>query len=303
MSASRYRGLRPHLGLLGMALAATVLGCVGSGAGAGTSQTEELSPSATPTATATPLPSGPGGFYLRAWETKAVEPRFGFTVFPMVTIAQGLFIDGKVAQVALYPPPLWNGLSASSISQKGIDTVVAEAQRQGLLNSASHDFAGAAVPGSALAHLEMVVDGTTYELTGDPTELDRCRCIPEPGTNAAFAAFWQRLVGLNEWLGDELGKSGAYDPERVAILVSEPGAEVTGITPKTLDWPLTTPFADFGSPFGSGFRCGVVSGTDLATLLPVVKRANQLTRFKDSAGASRSLLVRTLVPGEPSPCS
>ena len=45
-----------------------------------------------------------------------------------------------------------------------------------------------------------------------------------------------------------------------------------------------------------------VTGADLAKLEPVVKQANQLTRFVDSANVKDSLLVRVLVPGEPSPC-
>jgi hypothetical protein len=35
----------------------------------------------------------------------------------------------------------------------------------------------------------------------------------------------------------------------------------------------------------------------------VVKQSNLLTRFVDGKGVKDSLLVRVLVPGEPSPCS
>jgi hypothetical protein len=53
---------------------------------------------------------------------------------------------------------------------------------------------------------------------------------------------------------------------------------------------------------GNVNRCAVVTGADLATLEPVVKQSNQLTRFVDSENVKDSLEVRALVPGEPSLC-
>jgi hypothetical protein len=273
-----------------------VAGCVRGQAGAG---------GATPSAGATPTPgSSAGVFYLRAWQTQALAPENTFTWLPIATISNGQFIDGQVAVIMIYSGPLWAGPSVRTISQAGIDTIVAEARRQGLLGvGPEHDFIDEAVEGGAVGHLELIVDGVRYELSGDPAALMRCRCIPEPGTNGAFAVFWQRLTDVPGWLGQEVGESSAYDPDRLAVLAQMPVEDGSGITPNEVDWPLTTPLASFGTAFGStGERCAVVSGTDLAKLLPVVKEANQLTRFVDSSGARRTLLVRALLPGEPNPC-
>jgi hypothetical protein len=273
-------------------------GCVRGHAGAA-----GATPSASTVPSPTARPSG-GIFYLRAWQTQALAPENTFTWLPVVTISNGQFIDGQVAVIMIYPGPLWAGPSVRTISQAGIDTVVAEARRQGLFDvGTQHDFVDELAPGSVVGHLEIIVDSTLYELSGDPTALMRCRCIPEPGTNGAFAAFWQRLTDIPGWLGAEVGQAAEYKPDRLAVLTQPPVEPESGITPNEVDWPLTTPFAEFGIAFGSdGTRCAVIGGTDVDKLLPVVKQANQLTRFVDSSGARRTLLVRTVVPGEPGPC-
>ena len=289
------------LALLGTALAvsALVAGCVTAAGAPGPT---------TPPASTSPgggsVPSIPAGsFYLRAWQTQALAPQYTFAWLSQVTIANGIFIDGIVAVPAIYPGPLWIQPSAATISAAGIQAIVAEARRQGLLGDKT-DFVDTQLMGGITAHLVIVVDGKTHELTGDPEALTRCRCIPDPGTAGAFAAFWQKLTGLAQWLPDELGQSAPYDPERLAVLAMPPSDAAAGVTPNQVPWPLATPFSRFGTAMGNDtYRCGVVSGADLATLLPAVRQASQLTRFADTEGTIDSLLVRVLVPGEPSPCA
>jgi hypothetical protein len=272
-------------------VSALVAGCT-AGSGAGPTA-EPSSPDGSPPA---------GGLYLRAWQTQALAPQYTFAWPPLATIANGTYVDGQVAVPAIYPGPLWVGPSAQTITQKGIDAIVAEARRQGLLGDRT-DFTDSPALGSTLGHLDLAVDGKVYSLTGDPSLLTRCRCIPDPGTPAAFAAFWQRLTDLAGWLPDELGPSEPYEPSRIAVLTVPPSEPAAGITANEVPWPLATPFAGFGKPMGSeAMRCGVVSGADLAALLPVVRTSSQLTRFVDSRGARMSLQVRALVPDEPSPC-
>jgi hypothetical protein len=276
-----------------LAVALLVAGCAAGQA----SPTPQLSSSPPPS------PSGPtpGSFYLRAWRTQALEPQYTFGWLPVATVTGGSFIDGQVAVPAIYPGPLWIGPSASPISEEGIATIVAEAGRLGMLGETG-DFTADMAPGSVVGHILMVVNGRSYELAGDPERLLRCRCIPEPGTAPAFAAFWQQVTNMREWLGEYLGPSQPYQPERLAVLVRPPVEGESGITPGQMDWPLATSFTGFGADFGGGLRCGVVSGADLALLVPVLKQANQLTRFEDAEGAIRSLQTRVLVPTEPSPC-
>jgi hypothetical protein len=293
--SDRISGARPAAALLALSLL-VVGGCVNGQAG-GNSQQPSASPSGVPTAE----PSTGGGFYLRAWQTQALAPRYTFTWLPVATIAGGQLIEGQVAVPAIYPGPLWIGPQVRSISNKGVDIIVAEARAQGLLGE-KRNFAEEMLPGSISGHIAMIVDGTKYDLSGDPSALTRCRCIPEPGTSGAFAAFWQRLSGIPGWLGAEVGESSPYEPDRLAVMTMAPVEAADGITPNEVDWPLDKPLDAFGMTYGSAYRCGVVSGADLGKLLPVVKQANQLTRFVDATGTKRSLLVRVVLPGETSPC-
>jgi hypothetical protein len=276
-----------------LAVSMLVAGCVRSGG--------QATPAPTPSPSPAPSGSVPAGFYMRAWQTQALAPQYTFGWLPIATIADGYFIDGNVAVPAIYPGPLWIGPSALPISQKGIDAIVAEARRLGMLGSTT-DFTDEIMPGSVVGHVQIVVDGKIYDLIGDPDRLVRCRCIPSPGTPAAFAAFWQELTQMATWLAEDLGPSRPYQPERLAVLVVPPTEATNDINPGEAAWPLAAPFAEFGVEFGSTMRCGVVTGVDLALLAPVVKESNQLTRFVDSEGVARSLQVRVLVPGESSPC-
>ena len=277
-----------------------VAGCV-SAAGASPTQGGPSTPAPTP---APATPSGPSTtLYLRAWQSQALAPQLTFNWLPQATISDGVFIDGLIAVPAIYPGPLYVEPTAQTISQAGIDAVVAEARKQGLLDG-KVDFRASLAVGAVSARLEMVIDGKTYELSGDPAALDKCNCSPAPGTPEAFASFWQKLTSLGLWLADDLGTSNSYMPDRLAVLAMPPsGHDANGITPTQTAWPLTTPFSRFGTPLGNDtFRCAVVSGADLAALLPVVRQSNQLTRFTDSENTIDSLQVRALVPNEPSPC-
>ena len=279
--------------LAGSLLSAGLMaGCVGAGG--------EPSPTA-------PGPSGSSwasGFYLRAWRAQALAPRYAFGWLPNVTISDGQYINGVVAVPAIYPGPIYVGLSARSISARGIDDIVAEARRDGLLGAES-DFPEGVMPrtGSITAHVQLVVDGVAYELTGAlPTGL-RLASAP-PGSSAAFASFWSRLEMLDAWLATELGPSSPYTPTRIAAMLTSPTEANGGIAPNETPWPLASTVAAFGQPYGgSVYRCATVTGTDLATLLPVIKTSNQLTRFVDSTGAKASLQARVLVPGESGPCA
>jgi hypothetical protein len=294
----------PLLGArLAGALAITVIvaGCVT--AAAQSSPTAAASPAPTQAPSQPSGPSSATGFYLRAWRTQALAPQYTFSWLSVATISDGKYIDGMVAVPMIYPGPLWVGPSAQTITAKGIDAIVADARALGLLGSKA-DFNDNPMAGGVLGHITLVVDGKTYELTGSPDVAAADGATPAPGTNAAFAAFWNEITVLALKMPAELGPSAQYEPERLAVLALPPTTETSGITPNEVPWPLVTPFASFGTAMGNDtFRCAVVSGADLVKLLPVIKQSNALTRFVDSTKVKDSLLVRVMVPGEPSPCA
>ncbi|MGD0121242.1 MAG: hypothetical protein ABSC46_01630 [Candidatus Limnocylindrales bacterium] len=277
-----------------VAFAGCVAGTGGSGAGPGNS--------ASASGSVSPGGSVPAGsFYLQAWQTQALAPQNTFGWLPAVTIAGGQYVDGRVAVPMIYPGPLYIGLSERPISSNGIAAIVAEARADGLLGDKA-DFSANALVGSITAHIRLVVDGVTHDLTG-PLPTDASTTFTAPGTASAFSAFWNRLGTIDTWLSAELGQSETYSPASIAVLLAPPADAPAGITVKDVAWPLASPFSTFGAPFGgSVYRCAAVTGDDLAKLLPVVQASNALTRFVDSTGAKMSLQVRVLLPGEASPC-
>jgi len=247
---------------------------------------------------ATPVPATTG-FYLRTWQSQALAPDYTFGSLPLATISDGEYIDGLVAIPMIFPGPIYVGLSERPISSAGIDAIVAEAQADGLLG-ATTDFSQGLMPGGVTAHVTIVVDGTTHDLTGLLPGATAPATV-KPGTADAFEAFWTKLSTIDEWLAADLGSSTPYTPTSVAVMLTAPTDAPAGMTPQIKPWPLSSTFATFGTAMGSS-RCGVVSGPDLATLLPVVQDSNALTRFTDSTGATTSIEVRVIVPGEPGPC-
>ena len=258
--------------------------------------------------TPSPLPSQTPGtdFYMRAWYTQALPPEPTFSWLPVLTIKDGVAIDGNVAVPAIFPGPLVIVPNARAISTDGILAIVAEARRMGLLEGAT-DFTGGPAPGAKLATIQMVADGVTVEITGDPEGLSRCpdRCIPQPGTPEAFGAFFQQISFLDSWIPDQLGPSRPYTPERVAVLLTTPQSADPGLEQPLATWPLAGSFDEMGVEFPSGdnlTRCMTLTGDDLAAVWPILTGANQLTVFHDEVDGQRSAVVAVLTPGQASPC-
>jgi hypothetical protein len=252
---------------------------------------------APPQPSPSPTPSA-AGFYLRAWRQQALPPEHTFSWLPMVTVSENVLIDGVIAVPAIYPGPLVVMPLARGISEAGQLQLIDQARQLGLLSGASDFTAGQLAPGAQSAHLELVVDGVTYRLTGDPSTTP----APEPGTPAAFALYWQRLETLGEWLAPELGPTSTFVPERVAIALVEPQPPAD-VQPNRVAWPLDEVFAETGQPWAlPGSRCATIEGEQLDALLPVLTRATQIDIFVDSTSAESGLLVRPLVAGEDSPC-
>jgi hypothetical protein len=223
----------------------------------------------------------------------------------MLTVADGVLLDGNVAIDMIFPGPLTVLPIARPISADGIAMLVDEARRLGLLGDVTDFTGGQPMPGAQLAQLELIVDGTTYMLTGDPDALSRCggtRCVADPGTPEAFAAFWQELTMAETWLNAELGPDQQYVPERVALLLTAPTNQ--SLPNVLVAWPFDTPLTEAGVAFAgeAGDRCVTLSGDALAAIWPALRDGNQLTVFVDSAGTQAAPVVRVLVPGDESPC-
>lgn len=263
------------------------------------------SPSPTPSPQPSPSPAPAAGFYLRAYYTQALPPRHTFNWLPMLTIADGVLLDGNVAIDMIFPGPLTIVPFARPITDDGIAALVAEAQRLGLLSDKTDYTGGQAVPGARLAHLQLIVDGVTFNLTGNADATIVCvraPCEAPPGTPEAFAAFWQELNMAGTWLGSELGPIQEFVPERVALLLTAPTDQ--GMPNRPVEWPFDTALADAGVEFpgDEGARCVTLTDDALAAIWPALRDGTQLTVFVDAEGTQAAPTVRVLVPGDESPC-
>lgn len=302
-SAARHGRPRPAL-----VIALTVLGLVAASCGSGASSP---SPSANPSVSPSPGPEA--GFRLRATTVQALPPLSIFAWTPGLLITDDVVAIQAGAIPAIYPGPLVTPLLGAQLTEEAWTTIVDEAEATGLLSGASDFTGGTMLMGAAAGRLEIVIDGRAYDLTGDPTRVVRCgtqRCIPDPGTPEAFAAFWSRLADLSGWLGAGIGPQEAWTPTAYAVLVGPPPAEDPQLSGVPLPWPFEGPSSEFGDVLvgDPAQRCGVVRGDEAAAFAAALRTANQLTRWKDPVApdapeALLGLTVRPLLPGDDDPCA
>lgn len=256
---------------------------------------------------ASPSPP-PVGFSLRTWVTQAIEPVlwFGMGGSTLVIDRERVIVQGPIP--AIFPGPILPNLQQRSISQAGIGAILAAAKAAGLLDGPT-DLVDVPVPGAQLGHIRLVIDGVEREIVGRTDSQIVCittPCEAPPGTPEAFGGFWSLLSNLDAWIANELGAQTAYDPERLAILLTEPALDAT-IPPSFAPWPLDVPMATFGvvlaTPPGiPPVRCGVVDGEALTAVLPAFRAGNALTRWTGPGDEQRGVVVRALFADEPDPC-
>jgi hypothetical protein len=264
-----------------------------------------------PTEPVLPSPSSAAGVVIHASWTQALPPRALFGNLPVLVVtADGrVLTQGPVREI--YPGPLVAPFVERPISPNGVAALLQAAKDAGLLGPAT-DFTGGAMPmGAAAVRLQIVVDGVTHDFVGDANAAVPCpptQACPEavPGTPAAFARFWYRLLDMAGWLESELGPEQPYAPASYAVIVGPPPEPWEGATPVV--WPVADPpLGAFGAPVRGepGTRCGIAAGDLAAALRAPFAGATQLTPFVATATASatRGLTVRALLPGDEDPCA
>ncbi len=201
-------------------------------------------------------------------------------------------------------------LTVTKVSEAGLQALLAAAGDAGLLGKNAQYNSGP-VPDAGTTTFTVIADGHTHTVSvvalgqhgGDPTTQDARDKL------AAFADAVQdipTLVGV----ANVVAPSSTWTP--TGLLVFSQPAESTGGT--TRAWPLSTPLSQFGDEIrsadngsggggglnpgaGGALRCGIVTGSDLATLMPALNGASSDTLWT-SDGATWSLTVRPQLPDE-----
>lgn len=266
-------------------------------------------PTSSPSASAAPngivYPTGARDLVLRLrYVGGFMAPAAHLISLPAVSV----YGDGTVIvpgpQIAIYPGPALPNLQRATISAAGMQILLEAARTAGLLGPDAHYDLGGIMDAST-AEFTVKADGQIHTVSayalmeggGSPEGTD-----PDvAAARAKLALFQGQLTGLEALLDAEIGPWSEYEADALQLLVSS-GApdDGQGLAQQPIDWPLSTSLAGFGSSLPAlmqGQRCGVVSGSDIDDLMPLLKAANALTPWTDE-GASFGIAVRPLLPAE-----
>jgi hypothetical protein len=254
--------------------------------------------------------------------------RYGYSggFVPMETIfsnlpAFSLMGDGRVivqgAQTAIYPGPALPSIQVRTLSESGMQAVLAEiaatgqfeadaqwlgAQRS-VADAPNTDFVlhagGRDVAVSVYALGIWLADAATPGITDAELEAHR-----------TLSALVERLGSLDAWLPASSWSDAEYQPFRADALrllvrnVDGEAPDPSGLDRGVLAWPTAADPTTFGRPsgIGDGSRCGVVSGADAGAWYASLASANQLTRWT-ADGHAYAVVVRPLLPDEAPTCS
>ncbi len=214
-----------------------------------------------------------------------------------------LFGDGTLItqgpQMEIYPGPALPALIATPISEEGVQAILEATRGAGLFGPNRHyDFPCIADVGTTTFTLNAEAEHhvvSAYALSEGQSD---CPGV-DTGARAKLARFQAKLGDLRSWLPEgSVGQDGQYAFTELRVYVRPYTGDPT-LSEREVAWPLTTPLADFGQAVANlpDTRCGVVGGDELATLLPDVRSANELTPWT-SEGRSYGLLFRPLLPDE-----
>ena len=292
-----------RMGRIGVAIAAVAVlasGCGGAGnddpGSGGTTGTTGASRIAHPTG-ADQLILGmayEGGFV-------AYEYTLGSTPF------WSLFGDGTLIvpgpQIEIYPGPALPNLTATPVSEDGIQAILEAARDAGLMDGDAN-YGDMCIADAATTVFTTDAGGRTSIVSAYALDVGQpagtCGNGEDADARVKLAAFQAKLTDLRSWLPPgSLGTERPYDPTQMRVFVL-PYQGDTELPQNPIAWPLEPPLDAFGEPVQNApaaTRCGVVTGDDLTTLLASARDANALTPWT-SGGTEYHLIFRPLLPDE-----
>jgi hypothetical protein len=234
------------------------------------------------------------------WEGGFVPPGVNLSRLPLVLVTA----DGRVItqgpQLAIYPGPLLPNLQVRTLTPESLARLLERAADDGLLVDA--EYAGGPIADAATTVLRITVDGVTHTRSAyalfeslDANGAEQASGAPDAGGRAAMRAFLDALTSLPDdaFTGDPTSYVADGIRLYASAYVPDPAADWLPVA-----WPLED-LATAGESAGDGLgiRCQVLTGDELATVLPLLDGANSATPFR-SGGADYTLIARRLLPGE-----
>lgn len=275
--------------------------------------TPTLSP--TPTPLPSPSPSGSPGIAHKTGHSDLIlrislaggfiNPSTQLFALPEIAIyGDGTVLmadySGSVAATPGVPP-----LLVTTISEAGVQKILAAASDAGLLGK-NGQYQGGITPEASTTIFSVTADGHTHTIS--------VVALHKPGGDPTTQELRDRLAAFEDALQDVPALVGAANVTAAQAPFVPSGLEVFVATysdaspsAPTLGWPLSTPLDSFGQPIAGGgpgggirgpeLKCGIVTGADLAVLLPVLATASFDTVW-NSLGNLFTLTIRPELPDE-----
>ena len=189
-------------------------------------------------------PTGADDVVVEYAEVGGFVPReFAFQQTPNVLVSGGGQAFGPGAQIAIYPGPLLPAVQVQSITEAGIQSILAAADEAGLLQEIDYEQP-TNIADASTARVTINVNGETYvheayalglAIPGEGGQ----ETTPERQALADFIAQLNDLAGLVG--ADELGEQEIFEPSEYGIEalvvddLSVYGSD--GIEPTVVEWP------------------------------------------------------------------
>lgn len=203
-----------------------------------------------------------------------------------------LFTPG--AQIAIYPGPLLPAVQVQTISDDGIQAMLAAAEEAGLFRQIDYEQP-TNIADAATARLTISVGGETFvhEAYALGLEISGGEGRETSPERQALADFLGQLDDVTALVGaDELGEQTIYQPDRYGIeafVVDDLSAYGSdGIEPTVVDWPT-----EAGVRLAAAGSCTEVPADEVGDTLAA---ANQLTFFVDD-GVTYQVAAKPILPG------
>jgi hypothetical protein len=245
-----------------------------------------------------------------------IAPSYSITQLPQFS----LMGDGRAitpgAIPEIYPGPAIAPLFSQQLTPDAVQAILSLAKTDGLLAKDQDytDMGSVGIADAGTTTITIVADGQTHTFNFYALG-DLGQNKPDHMNQAEFdartmAQDFATKAGDLSWLAaGSAADQVPFVPTGVRVFVSNYQPDPSMSEP-SISWPLGTGLAAFGDPVkgaaaGSGLntnsslpsRCGVATGDDLTTLMPLIDHANQLSPWK-SDGKEYGLLFRPLLPDE-----
>ena len=214
-----------------------------------------------------------------------------------------LYGDGRIIvqgpMIEIYPQPLLPNLRIMRVTPSEIQTILAEADKAGLLG-ADADYSAGGIADAGTTFFTVTVNGVTHRISAyalmEGVEAENAAAA---AARAKLLEFSNKIGDLNKLLGREVTDTESFEPAGMRIFVRKAsGDDPVEPAPNKLAWPLSGDPSTIGQAATvPATRCVVVTGQDLAAFTAAAKQATTITIWTYET-VEYSVMIRPLLPDE-----